>query len=401
VIIVNKQNKGINNSLIIYNKITKKLKRHLIFPKSIVIIKFGEDIFFERGCWEMKREGYKFFIGLVVIALTILTLSGCGKNVVGPTAPESLTSSSNTQALAAIDPDAAEVVPELSGSTVESACHHRGKKKWSRYMYHRYLFKFRPWRVKRIGRLIIEEWFDDPDLTRTICNILSSRLFYIVTFRCGVGPLLFIKSLKILSQTWFPGLNTNPQGCDPEVTLLPYRWNLRNGFYGDRLPGWTNGNGYQFQARTPEQDYVSLETKSYTNNIYQNETPIFTILWRYVYFPLEYVPGERFTRIIRLRFSNAYWDKKFIIHDSRIEEDHEKVAVEELWASTENKSARCKIVSYNTDLLNIDLQFDETGAGGGTVDIKNWWGKINHYEFVVYSNGHGYYTKNGGRKRRF
>jgi hypothetical protein len=345
------------------------------------------------------RKFYSHFIILMfAFALTSLTLSGCGKNVVGPSAPGTLTKTTQAQA---VDADAAEVVAELADdSGMDANCHGRNKKVWSRYMFRYYLFKFNPWVVNRITNQIVRKWFEDEALTKRFRKITKSRMFYIVTFRCGVGPMLFLKSLKILAKTWVPGLNTNPRNTDPEITLLPYRFRLGQGFYGERLPGWGNGNGYHVEGSTPEGDLIFLETKSFASNIFMNESPIYAIQWRYSYFPVDMSNGD-IPQALRMRFTNAYWDKKMIVDDAKLEEDGARIYVDEMWASTENKSAVCKISSLNTEDLNIDLQFDELGAGGGTVDIKSWRGRINHYEFVVRANGHGYYIKNGGRKRRF
>lgn len=344
----------------------------------------------------MRQINLKFMVIMCVFALT-LVVCGCGKNVAGPTAPGILTKATTAQA---VEVDAAEVVPELADTSVREAnC--RGKKRnWSRYRYRYYLLKFNPWLIRIITNQIVKKWFDDPDLTKRFKSIVNSRMFYIVTFRCGVGPMLFLKSLKILAKTWMPGLGTNPRNCNPEITLLPYRFSMWKGFYGERIPGWDNSDGYHVRGTTPEGALIFLETKSYTNNIFMNESPIFDILWRYDYFPMDKSKGD-VPQALRLRFINAYWDKEMIVDDAKLEENFARIYVDELWASTENKSAVCKIASHNTDLLNIDLKFNKFGAGGGTVDIKNWRGKINHYKFKVKANGHGYYTKNGGRKRKF
>lgn len=343
----------------------------------------------------MKQTLLKLVI-VSLAALTSLTLTGCGKNTMGPTSPDSLT----TQTAQGVATDAAEVVPELKEGVSETLCHNGYGHKWSSHMYRWYLWKCNPWFMHHLIKFLVNKWFEDAALTARVDSILKSAVFNIILYKCGVGPLLTLKSIKLLSKTWFPGLNTNPRGCDPEITLLPYAWNWGQGFYGDRLPGWGNGNGYYLASRTPEQDYVNLDVKSFLNNVFMNESSIYAIQWRYTYFPFDMENGDIPQRL-RARFTNAYWDKRLVFDDTLLEEDHSKIIVEELWASTEDKSARCKIISQNAEWLNMDLQFDATGAGGGTVDIQNWRGQVVHYVFVVNGSGHGYYTKNGGKKRRF
>ncbi|MCD4812642.1 hypothetical protein K8S19_02995 [bacterium] len=318
----------------------------------------------------------------------------------GPSAPEALTQQT-LQNQALTETDAVEVVPELGEDVSEDQC--RGKK-WSKYKYRHYLRKFHYGFVRWMSVKIVKNWFADPNLTRAYKKMTRTRLFYIVTFRCGVGPMLFLESLKIVAETWYPGVGTNPKNCNPEITLMPYQWNLWRGFYGDRQLGWGNGNGYHIESLTEDLDNVILQTSGVGEggqNLFMNEAPIIDFTWHYFYYP-QVPTGTNVPKQIRVRMMNEHWNHKFRIHDnSYIEINNERIKVDDVWFSTLDKSAVCKVISEGLDLLDMDLSFDATGAGGGTVDVKNWRGRINHYVFVVYSNGHGYYTKNGGRRRRF
>lgn len=343
----------------------------------------------------MKSISKQVLLNLIVIALasTLLT-TGCGKNVMGPTAPSALKASS-----------VQVVTADASGSeegTVDAACH-KGKKWTDHYLRH-YLGLFNYGQVKRWTMFFIRDWFQDEDLTNTMHNILSSRLFYIVTFKCGVGTVLAWETLKILAETWFPGLGTNPAQCDPEITLFPYRWNSDCGFYGEFLSEWGNGRGYHLTSYTPKNDKIELFTSSSINNIYKNVKPVISLQWNYAFIPDEVNNPNGKPKILFYSFANMYYIERLTLFWAQpqfLVDGDEQIIGQEVWASTQDKSARCKIVSQNSNLLNMDLQFDATGVGGGTVAVRNWHGQVDSYFFDVKANGHGYYTKNGGKKHYF
>jgi hypothetical protein len=337
----------------------------------------------------MKQINCKWFCLIAVFALTSLTLAGCGKNVVGPSMPNSVPA-------AGIDnQDSAGIMP--MGNTSEEACGKKGG--WTQVHYRDYLLKLTPHFVSFICKHIAGKWFGDEAVTKTVENITESRLFNIIMFRCGVGPLIMMKTLKILSNTWSPWPNINPRNCTPKVTLFPYAWDLHQGFYGEIRPGWQKNGGYYTKITDPQLDYVGMDTGSQDVDIYQNAVPIRHFQWQYGFAPADGLSSQR----LGFSIDNFYWDKQLVIGSdyTLLDDNGPRIIVREVWASTETKAARCKIASENTDWLNMDLKFVADGSGGGTMDIIGWNGKINHYEFTVLANGHGFYTENGGGQRRF
>lgn len=351
----------------------------------------------------MKRVLTYPMVTVIVIALASMLGTGCGKNVMGPTAPTALVAQQvGGSHIASAD---SVSLPGMEDGTVEAACHGKGGgKKWGEHHFRHYQGLFNYGQVKRWTMFLIREWFQDPELITTVDNILSSRLFFIVTFKCGVGPLMFLESLKILAETWFPGLGTNPAQCTAEITLLPYRWDPNSGFYGAFLSEWGNGRNYHLTSFTPKNDKIEMFTGSSINNIYQNQKPIDIISWEYNFIANAINNPTGVDKSLVLSFANMYPEDRLILFPFNaqfFQRGDEKVIANEVWASTKNKSARCLIVSQDTNLLNMDLQFDATGAGGGTVAVRNWRGFVDQYVFVVKANGHGYYTKNGGKKHNF
>ncbi|MEW6515703.1 MAG: hypothetical protein AB1439_02185 [candidate division FCPU426 bacterium] len=325
----------------------------------------------------------------------------------GPTAPATLVA----QKVSSIqtDPVAGAEADSSGTNGVEAACHggggggghHQG---WTEQLRHHYLGMCNHGLLHKFAMLVIGGWFQDQALTNTVENIITSKLFKIVIFKCGIGPILFWQSLLMVSETWYPGLDTNPAQCDPEITLLPYRWNRCSGFYGDYLSEWGNGRGYHLHSVTPKNDIVELFTSSSLNNIYHNEKPIITLQWNYSFIadPVNNPTGKN--KSLFLSLANEYYINRltlFYAEPRFYKNGDERLEAEEVWSSTANKSGRCKIVTRNGDLLNMDLEFDANGVGGGTVDIRSWSGQVNHYVFVVNGYDHGYYTKNGGKKHHF
>jgi hypothetical protein len=344
----------------------------------------------------MKRDSKYLAVTIIVIAIASTLWTGCGKNVMGPTAPT---------ALVAQQVGAAETMalPGAEQGTVEAACKGRDRK-WNDQLFHHHLGLFNHGQIRKWIMFIVRDWFQDEDLTNTMENILSSKLFYIITFKCGVGTLLFWESLKILAETWYPGLDTNPAQCTAEITLLPYQWDPHSGFYGEFLSEWGNGRGYHLTSYTPLNDKIELFTSSSINNIYKNVKPIISLQWNYAFIPNEVNNPTGKPKILFYSVANMYYMERLTLFWAQpqfLQKGDEKIIGQEVWASTQDKSARCLITSRDSDMLNMDLQFDATGAGGGTVVVRNWHGQVDNYFFDVKASGHGYYTKNGGKKQPF
>lgn len=342
----------------------------------------------------------KVKISALLLALTSLTIFGCGKNVVGPTAPQAKSS----QALDAVQQSTIVSGTNEDANSLQAACSGKKRKytRWSHRKFNAYLLKFNPWSVKKFGNVLCNGYFTDPEVKRTVRRILRCRLFYIITFRCGLGPYLFKACLRVLMQSWFPGPGTCPNGFDdPEVTLFPYAWNRHRGFYGEFNLGWHNGVQYFFESYNSDTDGDRTTVCTYTGDgdIYQNQNNINQFTWDFSYVPHE--NGDDSS--IRFTIGYFYNKQKLMIMDkTKIKEAYlNTINFPEVWASTQDKSGCCEISSTNGE-LNMLLNFKPSGKGKGYLEIINRRGNMDTYNFTVWKGGrHGYWTKNGGRKRYF
>ncbi len=352
--------------------------------------------------------------GVFLIALTSLTIIGCGKNVVGPTAPQAISS----QVLDAVQQSTAVSGANTDANSLQAAClGNKGKRyRWTHRRFNAFLSKFNPWSVKKFINKVLKLHVDDPEVRKTVKHILSSRLFYIITFRCGLGPYLFKACLRVLMQSWSPGLGTYPDGFDnPEVTLFPYAWNPYSGFYGDlddlESRGWTNGEGYYLESRNTHipETFTSIVTKSYFNNtasghdIYKNEKAN-EIYWDFKYSPKL---GMLSWISMGLFLNSTVTQQCIVIKNSSNgapiirEPNGNQIFFGNVRASTQNLAAVCNM-SSTKDGLDMKFELDESGKGGGKLFIPNGQGGIDEYYFKVKkANGRSYWTKNDGRKNFF
>ena len=333
----------------------------------------------------------------VMAGFAVILTAGCGHNTMAPAMPDG-------QALQTGE-SGAEVwtLDENSGMVTANCRRVRANQGWTeRFMRRLSRFFSRLPVVQKVYRRVFTRYVTDPDAQAALKRVLRARLTRLVVVRFGVGPLLIKDSLKILTQAWLPGSQTSPNGFDPELTLIPYDFHFRRGFYGAMHEGWGNGNGYHFQSFNADQDQARLTTHTLPVNMYQNETGVITWSWRYAYTPSVYDPSaDRVPKYIHLSFQNRYYNNNISFGgDTFWDIDANRIHVQEAWASTSDKSGRLSI--FSTDgRLNADLTFAADGSGGGTMDVEDFWGRIHHYEITQWANGHGYYIKDGGRKRRF
>lgn len=328
-------------------------------------------------------------------AAGLLFLSGCGKNPTGPVTSQAAAgqSLSNT-AGAASDSSGDE-------GSVSAACHGRQGYRgwWSNARYYAFLMKLTPQLIQHFYSTVIPGTFADPEARNRITDILRSRIFHIVFFNCGVGYELFRTWLRIVAHSWAPGNNTNPNDFTPEITLLPYKYKPCRGFYGDFLDGWGNGNGYHLEAVNPLTDRCEVQTFTYPGNLFHNELNISELNWCYYYVPKEYVPDEgRIPCSARFRFNFDAANHRLVFNplSNYLNEDGTIIQVTQGWASTQDKSGLCRIFSTDSRLV-LYLEFNPAGEGQGSLNLRNAKGETDVYEFTVFANGHGFYTKNGRR----
>jgi hypothetical protein len=328
----------------------------------------------------VKWSRFRFLLigGLVML----LALAGCGRNPLGPTAP-----TLNSTSTASLDSD---------DNVLSAECTKPGSY-WNKgnavSLIQRLIHRNH---VTTLGETLLNVFFTDANVRRTVGNILVSKPFHLVALDWGLGHLLLRDCLRILAYAWFPGLGSSPQGFAPEVTLLPFAWSAAGFDYPNFLSSWHNGDGYQIQSFNPEGVEAIIQTNSRPGNIYANEKDFNLFSWR---FRLKYPSGLNDWIEFNL---NSWNDRLTLDPSSQITQTPGKVSISfgDVWASTVNKSARCQITDYFGS-LNMDLVFAEDGSGGGFVEIALRRNRLVRYELTHFADGHGYWTKDGGKQHRY
>jgi len=327
------------------------------------------------GEWSIKRNG-----ACVLFLTAIIFVSGCGKNIVGPSTPNTVSS---------------QTIENTSSASVSTACVGKGKGFWTQAILQAYLLKFVSPKSLETASLVLSDQLISPEVRKTVYGVVSSRLFKIVVFRTGLGNLLVSKYLRILSECWYPGNNSSPKGYSPEITLLPYKWLHARGFYGDLQTGWGNGHGYHLESYTPAGDYTLVETYSSPGNLYHNETNFNNFLWRINVFPSTGNYAQ-----ISFGLGSVQGLLQLDSYSNMREVNGSQIDFNDVWASLTDKSGRCYFAS-NDGTLEMNLNFIADGSGSGFLKIPNPCGKVVRYEFVQNANGHGYWSVDGGKKHYF
>jgi hypothetical protein len=274
-----------------------------------------------------------------------------------------------------------------------------GRRAW----LYRFLMGLTPAKVLQTSDDVAEGYFTDPQVKARIKSILSSRLFYIVVFHHGAGWVLVDMFFRIVSHAWSPNPNENPGDFPVKVTLLPYDWDRHQLFHGGLHAGWVlpRPGAYVLDQYNADHKRVNIGTTTIAEelidgDLYQNQSNFKLYRWQFstgvspasasVWF--QYNP-EPVAQLLSFERSSTFMDEYF-----------NTLIFDEVWASTKDKSARCQINSYPA-CLTTDFTFAADGSGSGFMDIKNVFGTMTHYEYTQYANGHGYWTKNGGKKHKF
>lgn len=319
---------------------------------------------------------------LLGVAFMMFTLTGCGKNVLGPTAP-TLTTAANASLS-----DAGDQVLDAECTKPGSFWNHGRLNSLIQRLVH---VKHIHWLVEQL----VNAFFTDPAVRETFWNIVSSKPFQLIAVDWGLGALLLQDSIRILAYSWYPGLGSTQNGFEPEVTLLPFAWSPAGGFdYPNYLSGWHNGVGYALTSVNPEGNTVTLSTYSQPGNIFQNQQNLDFFSWRYRRHPVS-GPDDW------LQFDlNTFGDRLTLDSTSQITQPPNfSISFEDVWASTADKSARCYLSDYLGTLL-VRFEFAPDGSGGGFMEIPTKHGVV-RYDLTHYANGHGYWTKDGGKPHKY
>jgi hypothetical protein len=330
-----------------------------------------------------QKGGLGARIGVIFLFL-VFVLAGCGQNSMGPTAP--------TQ-------PSAQTLASAPSANFNAACVNNkptGHRIWTKEMLEGMIWKFvHPGRFSEFCGEVLSGYLTSPEVLRTFHHVVSSRIFNIIIFQTGAGNLIASKALRIVSQVWYPGLGSSPNGFSPEVTLLPFAWSAHRGFSGGFLTAWGDSTGYHLDSYTPAGDHVRIETQSGPGNIYRNEKNFSNFSWYFTEITATGGVGQIFFAVISGIDNRLALDYTTVMHEL----NDGSIFFSEVWASVKDRSGRCRIFA-NDGTLDMDLTFDATGAGGGyvTVLINN---QLDRYDFLQAADGRGTWTKNGGRKHPY
>lgn len=358
--------------------------------------------------------GLKRFLVMAGIA-SALVITGCGQNVVGPTAPEITNPTTSPTMAAASDAAQPGTTTLATDGQVSASCfggygNSKAAKKYKikikKNRYKKFLMRMKAhlqrnlcfWR-HRFYTFFAGHWIGMYIGDGTLNDLLTShRLFFKVVLRHHLDRVVMQTAADIVTQTWAPGEGTDPAGYDPEVTLVPFRWRPHAGFYGQMYPGWTaepsyGTDHYTFQQYNANHDFIGIDTQSFYVDVYKNQHDMVRYQWRYAN---KIEDGPYMNILIDLSNNIAGNEERFSVELLDIEGNKTLI---DFRNSKVDKSAFYRL--YRTDhTLELKLTFDETGAGSGFLDILNRRGAMDHYEYVVNAHGWGYWTLNGGRKHK-
>lgn len=318
-----------------------------------------------------------FIIGILALGISV---SGCGKNIVGPTTPNETS---------------VQAAGGTSAESMDAACFGRSNRFWSRGMLQVFLLRFlTPKMFEDVADDVTGLFLTSPTVRKELRGIVFSPLFRIFMFETGAGRFMFNKTLRVLSRSWYPGIGSSPNEYSPELTLFPYAYSKRRGFHGSMLPGWfMAGGAYTIISTNSAGDRVQYVTSSGEKDVYQNQKEFYAFQW------------SLFERT-SVSYANINFDvivnsDRISLYDTHVREHADgDMIFQNVWTSLQDKSSHFG-VGCTDGKIDANLTFDATGAGGGTLTLENSAGTMDTFEFVQNATGHGYWTKNGGRKRYY
>lgn len=325
-------------------------------------------------------------VGLLSLSLLLASSSGCGKNVVGPKSPS-------------LSADADELSEAEVLQNYSAACHNPSRWIGPRGWVYEFIMNCTPAKILKMGDDVSDGYFSDPAVLKTVRRITTSPLFYIIMFKHGVGFLLTDMAAQIISTGWSPKAKDNPGDFPNKVTLFPFDWNTYKLFHGSLNAGWTRANNYyMLQMTSAGGNTLFMQTATQGGDIYQNQVNFNDFMWDYQCQLVNSHSAYLNNRLTRSLASNwVYMDGR----GNWMAEDGEEIRFDDIHFSTLDKSGRCHITSAPDNKINLELNFNADGSGAGNMDIKDVHGKVIHYEYSQAANGHGWWTKNQGKKHCF
>jgi hypothetical protein len=334
----------------------------------------------------MLGSGKCFRVRFLLIGglIMMLALTGCGRNALGPTAP-----TLNAASSVSLDSDEDNV---LGAECTGPGSHWTASRVMAllkRFVHHGH--------IQSLGERILQLYITDPAVRSTVWNVLTSKPFRLVFFEWGLGARLVKDCLRILAYSWYPGLGSTQNGFTPEVTLLPFAWSPAGGFnYPNYLSGWHNGAGFLLESVNPAGHVATLNTFSEPGIIYHNENNLNHFYWQYtVRYPDPPAPSDW------IQFDLNTYGNRITLDSSSMITQPGKVSVsfEDVWAATLDRSAKCYLSDY-FGALKARFDFIADGSGSGYLEMPSKHGVV-RYDLVHFADGHGYWTKNGGKRHRY
>lgn len=337
---------------------------------------------------------------IIFIALGSITISGCGKNAMGPTAPEVV---NQPAAVAAPPAMTAEPAPDENAET-EAACVRHPSKINKGKNFKRYIWNWRshvPSFMLKFYAHVLCGWYGRlSTFPHPLKHLVSNKLFMALMIKFGEDRVIMEKVLAVLALGWAPGDGTNPGNFEVESTLLPKEWNPGRGFYGELKPGWfTHVNsvvGYEFYSTNAEGVKLQVVSGSTPGNIYDNASDVRMFEWIFSY--LEPAPNWRVAGI-NMKLDNRMSDR-LSFEGSIFELDSTEISIN-IYMNKNDKAAFFSVENIGTGDFKLQLTFLADGSGTGFVKVKNSCGEIDTYNYTIDPHGRGYYTKNGGHKHYF
>lgn len=323
----------------------------------------------------------------------VLSIAGCGKNSLGPTAPTGSSSFLQTPASSGADIFQAEG----EETQFEISCHTGADHPACGEM-------------QRISNQLLHRWFTRFTGTNPFERLWTANpVFTKIMRHFQIDQYLLKKSARIIGQVWSPSPAVNPGNFSPKVTLFPKDWNPREGFNGNLHDGWmghaNHGFVYSLGTHDPDgkltgplynanRDLVQISTFTFPDDMYAGQASIQKFVWNlgystaseegYInYLDVDYFPADQSTHLSWTLF-----------------EGNEPNAKVNFMVFNQSHQAMYHVQSGDNTLI-LDLRFNTDGSGGGTLDRLNKQGSMDHYDFTVYPNGHGFWLKNNTKKHTF
>jgi hypothetical protein len=332
----------------------------------------------------MKARDWKVTLVLVLgLSMLLAITSGCGKNVAGPTAPT-------------LSADAEEMSEAEALQNYSEACHNPSRWLGPRAWVYQYMMSCTPAKILKMGDDVNSGYFNDPIVLKTIKNIMTSNLFYLIMFKHGAAYVIVDTAVQVLSTSFSPNPGENPNNFPVKATLLPFDWNTYKLFHGSLHAGWAPATlGYILNMTSPEGVSLKIETGSQPGDIFKNSGNFSEFIYDYMCILSD--TNSAFLQST-VNYTGQNNNVFFSSNGTWMRDDGQGIWFKDIHFSTADKSGMVNIFSAPDNKLGMSLEFNADGSGTGHMDIKNVRGVLTHYEYSQTADGHGWWTKNNGKK---